>query len=234
MDECRLKFEVVKRYLTKSPILSNPKSDEQLYMYLTVFNCAISVILFRHIQDKEQMPIYYVSKAMVDTKTRHSRIKKTTLALKSTAQNLRSYFQAHQVTILTNQPLYSTLHKLDLSRRMLKQFIKLSEYEIKHHPRLALKGQVMVDFIAKLPKKPAHAVEFLGEQWWTLYVDRASRVSGFGVGLILQSPIEELLEKAICLNFSISNNEAKYEVILAGLNLAITLSTTKLEIKSNS
>ena len=57
---------------------------------------------------------------------------------------------------------------------------------------------------------------------------------GFGVGLILQSPTEELLEKAICLNFSISNNEAKYEVILAGLNLAITLSTTKLEIKSNS
>ena len=163
MDECRLKFEVVKRYLTKLPILSNPKSDEQLYMYLTVFDYVVSVILFRHIQDKEQMPVYYVSKAMVDTKTRHSRIKKTTLALKSTAQNLRSYFQAHQVTILTNQPLYSTLHKPDLSRRMLKQFIKLSEYEIKYHPRLALKGQVMVDFIAKLPKKPAHAIEFLGK-----------------------------------------------------------------------
>ena len=120
-------FEVVKRYLTKPPILSNPKSGKQLYMYLVVFDCAISVILFRHIQDKEQRLVYYVSKAMVDAKTRYSRIKKITLALKTTAQKLRSYFQAHQVTMLTNQPLCSTWHKPNLSKRMLKWVIKLSE-----------------------------------------------------------------------------------------------------------
>ena len=36
-----------------------------------------------------------MSKAMVDVETRHSRMEETTLALKSAAKKLRSYFQAH-------------------------------------------------------------------------------------------------------------------------------------------
>lgn len=70
----------------------------------------------------------------------------------------------------------------------------MSEYEIKDQPRLALKGQVMTDFIAKLPQKPSHLDEFPRERWWTLYVDGASRASDSGVGLILQSLTRELLE----------------------------------------
>nr|CAN65579.1 hypothetical protein VITISV_009331 [Vitis vinifera] len=92
----------------------------------------------------------------------------------------------------------------------------------------------MADFIAELPQKPTHPVESLGEEWWTLHVDRASKAFGSRVGLIQQSPTRELLEWAIQLSFSTSNNEAKYEAILAGLDLALTLATTKLEIHSDS
>ncbi|KAL6315340.1 hypothetical protein AAG906_000441 [Vitis piasezkii] len=59
-------------------------------------------------------------------------------------------------------------------------------------------------------------------------------VSGSGVGLILQSPTGELMEQAICLSFSASNNEVEYEVFLVELNLALVLATTKLEIRSDS
>ncbi|WJZ92611.1 hypothetical protein VitviT2T_011596 [Vitis vinifera] len=138
--ECKQPFETVKRYLTEPPILSSPKSDEQLYIYLVVSDYAVSVILFRHIQDKEYRLIYYVSKAMVNVETQYPIMEHTALTLKNVAQNLRPYFQAHQVTILTNQPLRVTLHKPDLSRRMLKWVIELSEYEIKYQPRLSLKG----------------------------------------------------------------------------------------------
>lgn len=117
---------------------------------------------------------------------------------------------------------------------MLKWVIKLSEYEIKYQPRLVLKGQIMIDFIAELPQKPTYPVESPREQWWTLYVDWTSRVSGFGVGLILQSQTEELLEQVIRLNSSATNNEVEYEAILVGLDIAITLAATRLEIKSNS
>ena len=61
-------------------------------MYLVVSDCAVSVVLFRHIRDKEQRFIYYVSKVMVDAETRYSRMEQTTLALKSVAQKLHLYF----------------------------------------------------------------------------------------------------------------------------------------------
>ena len=121
-------------------------------------------------------------------------MEQTTLALKSVAQKLRLYFQAHQVIVLMNQPLKSILHKPDLSGRMLKWVIELSEYEIKYEPRLALEGQVMADFIAELSQKPFHLTDSPGEEWWIFHVDGASRASSSGVSLILQSPTKELLE----------------------------------------
>ena len=69
------------------------------------------------------------------------------------------------MTIVTNQPLRSTLHKPDLSGRMLKWVIELSEYGIEYQPRLALKGQVMADFIVELSQKLAHSVESPVEEW---------------------------------------------------------------------
>ncbi|KAL6325803.1 hypothetical protein AAG906_026632 [Vitis piasezkii] len=97
--------------------------------------------------------VCYENKAMVDAKTRYFRMEQMTLVLKNAAQKLRPYFQAHQVIILTNEPLQVTLHKLDLSERMLKWAIELSKYEIKYQPRLPLKRQVMTYFIAELSKK---------------------------------------------------------------------------------
>lgn len=77
---------------------------------------------------------------MVDAETQYSKMEQTTLVLKSSAQKLRPYFQAHQIIELMNQPLKSILHKPDLFRRMLKWVIKLSEYGIKYRPKLAMNG----------------------------------------------------------------------------------------------
>ena len=65
-------------------------------------------------------------------------------------------------------------------------------------------------------------------------VDGASRSSGCGVGLLLQSPTGEHLEQAIRLGFPASNNEAEYEAILFGLDLALALSVSKLRVYSDS
>ena len=117
---------------------------------------------------------------------------------------------------------------------MLKWVIDPSEYGIKYQLRLSLNGQVMVKFIVELPKKQAHLADRPGEQWWTLHVDRTSRVFRSRIGLILQSPTGEPMEKAIHLNFSATNNEVEYEVVLVGLDLALVLVATKLEIRNDS
>ena len=65
-------------------------------------------------------------------------------------------------------------------------------------------------------------------------VDGASRSSVSGVGLLLQSLTGEHLEQAIRLGFLASNNEAEYEAILSGLDLALALSVSRLQVYSDS
>lgn len=120
-------------------------------MYLAVFDYAVNVVLFRCINDKEQRLVYYISKIMVDAKTRYSKMEQTVLALRSVALKLNPYFQDHQVTVLTNQPLRNILHKLDLSGKLVRWAIELNEYGIKYQPRLAIKGQVLTNFTTKTP-----------------------------------------------------------------------------------
>ncbi|RVX12437.1 Transposon Ty3-I Gag-Pol polyprotein [Vitis vinifera] len=182
---------------------------------------------------KEQKPIYYVSRALADVETRYSKMELTALALRSAAQKLRPYFQAHPVIVLTDQPLRNILHKPDLTGRMLQWAIELSEFGIEFQPRLSMKGQVMADFVLEYSRRPSQQ-RINKQEWWTLRVDGASRSSGSGVGLLLQSPTGEHLEQAIRLGFSASNNEAEYEAILSGLDLALALSVSKLRIYSDS
>ena len=70
--------------------------------------------------------------------------------------------------------------------------------------------------------------------WWTLNVDGASRQTRAGISLQLKSPAREKIEQAIRLGFSTSNNESEYEAILTGIELAATVSTDKLLIRSYS
>ena len=78
--------------------------------------------------------MYYVSKALLDAETRYSLLEKLALALITAVQKLRLYFQCHPVTVLTSFPLNNILHKLELSRRLTKWAIELSEHHIDYQP----------------------------------------------------------------------------------------------------
>nr|CAN69295.1 hypothetical protein VITISV_019592 [Vitis vinifera] len=148
-DSCQIAFEKIKHCLMQPPILSSPLPEEKLYMYLAVSECAISAILFHCPSPKEQKPIYYVIRALADVETRYSKMELTALALRSAAQKLRPYFQAHPVV--------------------------LSEYGIEFQPRLSMKGQVMADFVLEYSRRPIQHQEPSEKEWWTLRVDGASR-----------------------------------------------------------
>ena len=100
-----------------------------------------------------------------------------------------------------------------------------------YKPRLAKKGQVLADFLAEIPQPETSSAS---SNWWILSVDGASRQSGADLGLQLQSPTGDMIEQAIRLGFSASNNESEYEAILASIELATTLSADKLLIRSDS
>ena len=69
---------------------------------------------------------------------------------------------------------------------------------------------------------------------WKLSVDGASNAQGSGAGLILTSPEGIDIEYALRFGFHAFNNEAEYEAVIAGLNLAHSLEVDQLEVYSDS
>ena len=55
-----------------------------------------------------------------------------------------------------------------------------------------------------------------------------------GIGIILTSPEGDLIQQAIRCGFKATNNEAEYEALIAGLNLAKDMGIKKLDIRSDS
>ena len=61
----------------------------------------------------------------------------------------------------------------------------LSEFNIEYHPRLAIKGQVLAEFIVELLDVQSRAQ---GNTLWVLETDYSSRAVGGGACMVLQSP----------------------------------------------
>lgn len=69
---------------------------------------------------------------------------------------------------------------------------------------------------------------------WNMFVDGSNNQSGSGVGIVLISPEGAQIEQSIWLNFNTSNNEEKYEALIAGLQRASLLQAKEINIFSNS
>lgn len=71
-------------------------------------------------------------------------------------------------------------------------------------------------------------------QTWTLFIDGSLKQDGSGVGIVLKSLEVIILEKAVRLDFPVSNNESEYEALIVGLKKAKLLSIEDLLIHCDS
>ena len=167
-------------------------------------------------------------------------MEKLILALKTTARRLRPYFLAHTIEILTENPMKHILHKPETSERLIKWVIELSEFDIRYKPRTTVKGQVLEDFIMEFTPsntstKPTETTQLAPDlPIWRLSINRAANSKGSGVGLILTSLDGIDVEYTLKFGFQASNNEAEYEAIMVGLNLANSMEVDQLEVCSDS
>lgn len=68
---------------------------------------------------------------------------------------------------------------------------------------------------------------------WTMFVDGAVGSEGSGAGVVIKGP-SLTLKYALKLDFHATNNQAEYEALLAGLQIAKELSPRRLQIDSDS
>ncbi|XP_071689188.1 uncharacterized protein [Rutidosis leptorrhynchoides] len=64
---------------------------------------------------------------------------------------------------------------------------------------------------------------------WELYTDGVASSEGAGAGLILTGPHQEEHTYALRFNFKVTNNEAEYEALLAGMRIARELGVKRLQ-----
>ncbi|KAL0412868.1 UNVERIFIED_CONTAM: hypothetical protein Sradi_1488500 [Sesamum radiatum] len=174
-EQCQAAFEDLKKYLASPPLLTKSRPGETLFLYLTILEGALSAVLIRE-EGRKHQPIYYVSKILQRLEERYPQIEKLTLALVTAARKLRSYFQSHHVVVLTNHPLKKILADPNVSGRMVKWSIELSEHGIEYQPRPAIKAQPPADFISELTiTEDPQKIE-----WWKLFVDGSYTSLGSG------------------------------------------------------
>lgn len=131
---------------------------------------------------------------------RYPQLEKLALALIMTSRKLRPYFQCRPIYVVTVYPLRNILHKHELSGKLAKWAIELSEYDIAYQPRTAIKSQVLADILADF----SHGIQLEAEKElqvfngsnpgiWTLFTDGSSNVKGAGLGIILIPPTGETI-----------------------------------------
>ena len=146
--KCKQAFQALKEHLGHPPLLSKPIEGEKFYLYVAISKEVVSGVLIRK-EGKVQWPVYYVSKRLLDLETRYPELEKLALALVVASRKLRPYFHVHLIEVLTNYPLRHVLQKPEASSRLLKWAIELGQFDVYFFPRMAIKGQVLADFMAE-------------------------------------------------------------------------------------
>ncbi|XP_073286801.1 uncharacterized protein [Primulina huaijiensis] len=225
-DNYEQAFQDLKKHLAELPILVKPEPREKLWVYLSATEHAVSFVFIRE-EGTDQKPVYYVSHALRGAECKYSEVEKIALALVMTAWKLRPYFLSHPIVVLTNSPLRRIMTHAETLGRMVKWTIELGEYDIEYKPRTAIKAQALTDFLIEMiqPEK---------EEVWRVFVDGASNLSGCGVGVILIAPSGEKIKLALRIDSRVTNNEAEYKAVLAGLQAAREVGATRVIIYSDS
>ena len=108
----------------------------------------------------------------------------------------------------------------------------MSEFDIQYRLRTAIKGQVVANFIAEFTLGEGQGTEKVTQ--WSIHTDGSSNRQADGASVVLHSPVGDMIECMIRLDFPTTNNEVEYEVLIAGLDLAKAVGAENLVIYYDS
>ncbi|GJZ53434.1 reverse transcriptase domain-containing protein [Tanacetum coccineum] len=139
-------FQAMKKLIAELPTLTAPKKEEELMVYLSAANEAVSVVLLVE-RNGRQTSIHYVSRTLQGAEINYPSMEKLALAIVHAARRLRRYFQGHTIKVITDKPINQILNNREAAGRLAKWGAEFEAYGIKYTPRSAIKGQVIADLL---------------------------------------------------------------------------------------
>lgn len=129
------------------------------------------------------------------------------------------------MVILMDQPLRMIVHRPNTLDRVAKWALDLFEFDLVFHLRPSIKVHVLANFVTKCTifegePEGDSLMEEDQENQLVIYVDGSSNANGSGAGLILTSLKGNDIQYALHFGFLFTNNEVKYEALIAGLKIS--------------
>jgi hypothetical protein len=180
-----------------------------------------------------QRPVYFVGEVLSESKARYQPVQKLLYAVLITSRKLRHYFQEYSISVVTDYPLSDILRNQDATGRISKWAVELGTRNIDFKPRIVIKSQALVDYMAEWRENQLPTPTERREHW-VMYFDNSLKLEGAGAGVLLISPMSEQLKYVLQIFWKVSNNEAEYEALLHGLRLASSLGIKRLLVYSDS
>jgi hypothetical protein len=96
-----------------------------------------------------QLPIYFISEVLNESKTRYTQIQKLIYAILITTRKLKHYFDGFHMVIKIEFPLGTIIRNKDANRHIIKWAMELCPFDLEFTCHDTIKSQALADFMVE-------------------------------------------------------------------------------------
>jgi hypothetical protein len=212
-------------------VLVPPLRDMLFYIYLSVGDTSIASMVVQVYDSKENV-VFYLSRRMLDTKTRYHEMEKLCLCLFFTCTKLWHILLFADIIVIYKSDIIKHMLLAPVLKGQLgKWMFVLSEFNIWYQPTRAVKGQALTDLIAE---RINTNIATLSVRVWAMYFDGSACEDRCGIGILLVSPRGVTYSFSIRLPTPCTNNLAEYEAVRRGMELLVEAGAEAVEVFGDS